>query len=63
MSVSRSGYYKWKYRQENPTQQMISRQSDIKLIEEIHNKHKAHGYRWINAYARNRYGIGFRSSF
>ena len=25
---------------------MISRQSDIELITEIHNKHKAHGYRW-----------------
>ena len=34
MSVSRSGYYKWKYRQENPTEKMISRQSDIDLIKE-----------------------------
>ena len=57
MSVSRSGYYKWKYRQENPSDKMISRQSDIDLITEIHNKHKAHGYRWINAYARQKYGI------
>ena len=36
MSVSRSGYYKWKYRQEHPTTKMISRQSDIDLIKEIH---------------------------
>ena len=36
---------------------MISRQTDIDLITEIHNKHKAHGYRWINAYARQKYGI------
>ena len=36
MSISRSGYYKWKYRQEHPTEKMISRQSDIKLIKEIH---------------------------
>ena len=49
MSVSRSGYYKWKYRQEHPSIKMISRQSDIELITKIHNKHKAHGYRWINA--------------
>ena len=57
MSVSRSGYYKWKYRQEHPTMKIISRQTDIDLITEIHNKHKAHGYRWINAYARQKYGI------
>ena len=36
---------------------MISRQSDIELITEIYNKHKAHGYRWINANARQKYGI------
>ncbi|WP_349814490.1 IS3 family transposase [Thomasclavelia cocleata] len=57
MSVSRSGYYKWKYRQEHPTIKMISRKSDIGLIKEIHKKHPSHGYRWINAYARNKYGV------
>ena len=36
---------------------MISRQSDIDLIKEIHKKHPSHGYRWINAYARNKYGV------
>ena len=45
MSVSRSGYYKWKYRQEHPTMKMISRQSDIDLITEIHNKHKESGFK------------------
>lgn len=57
MDVSRSGYYKWKYRQEHPTLKMLSRQEDIKLIKEIHEKHPSHGYRWINAYARLHYGI------
>ena len=57
MSVSRSGYYKWKYRQKNPTEKMISRQSDIELIKKIHENHPSHGYRWINAYARLHYGI------
>ena len=32
MSVSRSGYYKWKYRQENPTEKMISKKKYIKNI-------------------------------
>jgi len=36
---------------------MISRQSDIDLINQIHKKHPSHGYRWINAYARLHYGV------
>ena len=36
MSVSRSGYYKWKYRREHPTLREITRQSDIKIIKEVH---------------------------
>ena len=63
MAVSRSGYYKWKYRQEHPTQKMISRQSDIELIKEIHDKHPSHGYRWINAYARLHYGIVWSDNY
>ena len=54
MSVSKSGYYKWKFRKENPSLKEISRQSDIKLIREVHKKHPSHGYRWINAFIRNR---------
>ena len=63
MSVSKSGYYKWKYRTNNPTSKMISRQSDIDLIKEIHEKHPSHGYRWINAYARNKYGIIWSNNY
>ena len=43
MSISRSGYYKWKYRQKHPTIKMISRQADIELIKEIHKKHDTDG--------------------
>ena len=57
MSISRSGYYKWKYRKENPTLREITRQSDLELIKKVHNKHKAHGYRWINHHIRNLYGV------
>jgi hypothetical protein len=32
MNVSKSGYYKWKYRKENPSLKELSRQSDIDLI-------------------------------
>ena len=63
MSVSRSGYYKWKYRQENPTLREITRQSDINIIKEVHEKHKAHGYRWINHFIRNLYGIYYTDNY
>lgn len=57
MAVSKSGYYKWRYRKENPSLKEISRQSDIQLIKEVHKKHPYHGYRWINAFIRNKYEI------
>ncbi len=57
MSVSKSGYYKWKYRKINPSQKELARQSDIKLIKKVHEKHPSHGYRWINAFIRIKYGI------
>ena len=62
MSISRSGYYKWKYRKQNPSLKELSRQEDIKLIREVHQKHQSHGYRWINAYIKNQYGIVFSIS-
>ena len=57
MSVNRSGYYKWLNRQSNPSKRMLQRESDISLIRDIHEKHPSHGYRWINAYVRQKYGI------
>ena len=54
MSVSKSGYYQWIYRKENPSLKEISRQSDIQLIKDVHKKHPSHGYRWINAFIRNK---------
>ena len=41
----------------------MSRQFDLKLIQEVHDKHKAHGYRWINAYLKNKYGIVFTDNY
>ena len=63
MSISRSGYYKWKYRKENPTLREITRQSDLELIKKVHNKHKAHGYRWINHHIRNLYGVYYTDNY
>ena len=61
--MSRSGYYKWKYRKENPSIKEITRQSDLRLIKEVHNKHKSHGYRWLNAFIRNKYGIVYTDNY
>jgi transposase InsO family protein len=63
LNVSRSGFYKWKYRRKNPSLRELSRQFDLKLIKEIHNKHKAHGYRWINAYLKRLYGVIFTDNY
>ena len=57
IAVSKSGYYKWRYRKENPSLKEISGQSNIKLIKEVHKKYPSHGYRWINSFIRNKYGI------
>ena len=63
MSISRSGYYKWKYRKENPSLRDITRNSDLELIKQIHKKHKAHGYRWINRHIRNLYGVYYTDNY
>lgn len=57
MSVSRSGFYKWKNRIKSPSIKEISRNSDLALIKHVHSLHPSHGYRWINAFIRETYGI------
>lgn len=57
MSINRSGYYKWLKRKDNPSQLEITRKSDIEVIKKYHLKHPSHGYRWLNAYIRQKEGI------
>ncbi len=63
MSVSKSGYYKWKCRMINPSLKALSRQDDIKLIKEVHKKHPSWGYRKINAFIKNKYSKEFTSNY
>ena len=63
MDVNRSGYYKWKQRQRNPSPRALQREEDLKLIQEIHDRHPSHGYRWINAFIKNKYGIIFTDDY
>lgn len=63
MNVSRSGFYKWKYRSLHPSIREITRKSDIKLIQYVHSLHPSHGYRWINAFIRLKYGVVFTDNY
>jgi len=63
LNVNKSGYYKWKYRKENPSLKVISRENDLELIKKVHRKHKAHGYRWINSFIRKKYGIVYTDNY
>lgn len=52
MSISRSGFYKFKYRHLHPTKRVKKRMNDIILFEKYHEKYPSHGYRWLNAKIR-----------
>ena len=57
MDVNRSGYYNWKYRKTHPSLKEIQRLQDVDFIKKVSEKHKAHGYRWITAYIKYKYGV------
>lgn len=63
MEINKSGYYKWLYRTKNPSLKQIIKESDIKLIKEVHDEHPSHGYRWINGFIRNLYGIYYSDNY
>jgi putative transposase len=50
MSVSRSGYYKWKNRE--PSKRDVNREEMIEKVRETHEAHGTHGYRWTAAFIR-----------
>ena len=49
MGVSRSGFYKWRNRLNNPAPRTKSFLSNVMLFQEYHSKYPSHGYRWLNA--------------
>ena len=57
MDINRSGYYKWKYRKTNPSKRYLQRMKDVEFIKEESSKHKAHGYRWLAAFLKRKYGV------
>ena len=61
MGVSRSGYYKWKNR--GRSSQEKRRIEMISIVQEVHNDHPSHGYRWVHAYILTNYKVKCSSSF
>lgn len=57
MDISRSGFYKFKYRLAHPTDRVKKRMDNILLFEKYHEKYPSHGYRWLNAKIRLDLGL------
>ena len=52
MEISRSSYYYWLKRLNNPSDRTRNLISNILLFKEYHEKYPSHGYRWLNAKIR-----------
>jgi len=63
MDINRSGYYKWTYRQINKSEWIKRRDDNLEIIQEIHSKHKSHGYRWISAFLKHKYGLILKPNY
>ena len=61
MNVSKSGYYKWLSRPDNPRK--VKRGKLVEIVEAEHTKHPSHGYRWMAAYIRLNYSYDFTDNF
>lgn len=61
MGVSKSGYYKWKSRDD--TAYSVTRAHVCELVQEVHIKHPSHGYRWVKAYIEVNYGETYSDSY
>ena len=63
MDINRSGYYKWKNRQRNKPEWIKRREDNLRIIQEVHKKHKTHGYRWISAFLERKYGLILKPNY
>ena len=61
MGVSRSGYYKWRKR--GKSSQEKRREEMIDIVQQVHNEHPSHGYRWVHAYILINYKVKCSASF
>lgn len=63
MQVSRSGFYKWQKRVNNPSQKVLQRYKDVALFIAYHNEYTTHGYRWLRAKIELDTGIVFTDKY
>jgi hypothetical protein len=61
MDVSRSGYYKWRGRDDSHKE--LTRAKVIALVDEVHKAHPSHGYRWVCHYIRINYGLKYSENY
>lgn len=63
MSLNRSGYYSHRFHKMHPSAWLRRREANLKLIKEAHDRHPSHGYRWINAFLRKKYGLALTDQY
>ena len=63
MGVSKSGFYAWKTRVENPSPKELQRLENIQLFITYHEAYPSHGYRWLNAKIRLDTGLCFSDNY
>ena len=63
MDISRSSFYYWKSRLNNPSTRTKTFISNILLFREYHEKYPSHGYRWLNAKIRLDTGLIVSDSY
>lgn len=63
MGVSKSGFYAWKTRVENPSARELQRLENIQLFISYHEAYPSHGYRWLNAKIRLDTGLYFSDNY
>jgi len=61
MSVSRSGFYKWKNRK--PSSVEKTREEVVKMVSDVNSDHPTHGYRWAAAYIRLNLGHSISDNY
>jgi len=61
MSVSRSGYYKWRKR--DSSEKLSYRREAVELVRKVHESHPSHGYRWVCAFIFINYGFRYSENY
>ena len=61
MSVSRSGYYKWKAR--DNSEKLAYRREVVESVKKVHEAHPSHRYRWVCAFMYVNYNVKYCENY